>query len=75
MIKEKSGKQVTVRELCILGSTGSIGQSTLEVVRLHPEKFNVVSLSANESVDKIVEQCIEFLPKTVVMTSESHAEL
>jgi 1-deoxy-D-xylulose-5-phosphate reductoisomerase len=75
VIKEKSGKQVTVRELCILGSTGSIGQSTLEVVRLHPEKFNVVSLSANESVDKIVEQCIEFLPKTVVMTSESHAEL
>ncbi|MBU2925685.1 1-deoxy-D-xylulose-5-phosphate reductoisomerase [Colwellia sp. 1_MG-2023] len=64
-----------MRELCILGSTGSIGQSTLEVVRLHPEKFNVVSLSANESVDKIVEQCIEFLPKTVVMTSESHAEL
>lgn len=75
VIKEKSGKQVTVRELCILGSTGSIGQSTLEVIRLHPEKFNIVSLSANESVDKLLEQCLEFLPKTVVMGSVHHAEL
>ena len=75
MIKNKSSKQSVIRKLCILGSTGSIGQSTLEVVRLHPEKFNVVSLSANASVDKIVEQCIEFRPQTVVMGSAHHAEL
>lgn len=63
-----------MRNLCILGSTGSIGQSTLEVVRLHPDKFNVVSLSANTSIDKIVEQCIEFRPQIVVMGSIHSAE-
>ena len=61
--------------LCILGSTGSIGKSTLEVVRLHPEKFDVVSLSANASVDLMLAQCLEFKPKTVVMVSEKHAEM
>lgn len=64
-----------MRNLCILGSTGSIGTSTLDVVRLHPDKFNIVSLSANTSIDKIVEQCIEFSPQTVVMGSAHHAEL
>ena len=75
MIEDKSFNQLAIRKLCILGSTGSIGQSTLDVVRLHPEKFNVVSLSANASVEKLVEQCIEFLPQTVVMGSSKHAEL
>ncbi len=75
MIEEKPFSQLGVRTLCILGSTGSIGQSTLDVVRLHPEKFNVVSLSANASVDKLVEQCIEFRPRTVVIASSKHAEL
>ena len=75
MITEKPVKQLAIRQLCILGSTGSIGVSTLDVVRLHPEKFNVVSLSANASVDKILEQCIEFLPQTVVMASTQHAQL
>lgn len=64
-----------MRNLCILGSTGSIGTSTLDVVRLHPDKFNIVSLSANTSIDKIVEQCMEFSPETVVMGSAHHAEL
>jgi len=75
VIEDKSFNQLAIRKLCILGSTGSIGQSTLDVVRLHPEKFNVVSLSANASVEKLVEQCIEFLPQTVVMGSSKHAEL
>jgi 1-deoxy-D-xylulose-5-phosphate reductoisomerase len=74
VINEKPFKQSTVRKLCILGSTGSIGQSTLDVVRLHPDKFSVISLSANKSVDKVIEQCIEFHPQTVVMTSIEHAE-
>ena len=62
------------RQLCILGSTGSIGVNTLDVIRLHRDKFDVVSLSANASVDIIFAQCIEFQPKTVVMVSQSHAE-
>lgn len=63
------------RQLCILGSTGSIGTSTLDVVRLHPDKFNVVSLSANSSVEIIFEQCVEFQPEEVVLVSDTHAEL
>ncbi len=62
------------RQICILGSTGSIGVNTLDVIRLHRDKFDVVGLSANASVDKIFAQCLEFQPKTVVMVSESHAE-
>ncbi|WP_077284971.1 1-deoxy-D-xylulose-5-phosphate reductoisomerase [Cognaticolwellia aestuarii] len=64
-----------MQKLCILGSTGSIGKSTLDVVRLHPTKFNVVSLSAHASVDIMVAQCLEFQPNKVVMVSEEHAEL
>ena len=74
MIEERVN-QSAIRQLCILGSTGSIGKSTLDVIRLHPEKFNVVSLSAYKSVDVIVEQCIEFTPQTVVMGSEESAQL
>ncbi|MDX2369331.1 MAG: 1-deoxy-D-xylulose-5-phosphate reductoisomerase [Colwellia sp.] len=70
MLKNNTNK----RQICILGSTGSIGISTLDVIRLHRDKFNVVSLSANASVDKIFAQCVEFQPKTVVMVSVHHAE-
>lgn len=70
MLKNNTNK----RQLCILGSTGSIGVSTLDVIRLHSDKFNVVSLSANASVDKVFAQCLEFNPKTVVMVSVPHAE-
>jgi 1-deoxy-D-xylulose-5-phosphate reductoisomerase len=63
------------RQLCILGSTGSIGRSTLDVVRLHPDKFTIVSLSANSSVDIIFEQCVEFRPKEVVLVSDEYARL
>ncbi|MBL4900868.1 MAG: 1-deoxy-D-xylulose-5-phosphate reductoisomerase [Colwellia sp.] len=69
-MKNKTNK----RQICILGSTGSIGVNTLDVIRLHKDKFTVVSLSANSSVDIALAQCIEFKPKTVVMVSTSHAE-
>jgi len=65
---------VSKRQLCILGSTGSIGCSTLDVIRLHPNKFQVVSLAANASVDVIFEQCLEFKPKQVVLVSTEHAK-
>ena len=70
VLKKKCHK----RQICILGSTGSIGVNTLDVIRLHPDKFNVVSLSAHASVDLIFKQCIEFRPKKVVMVSKYHAE-
>lgn len=62
-----------MHHLCVLGATGSIGVSTLDVVKRHPDKFNVVSLSAHSNVDMLLAQCIEFLPNTVVMSDEASA--
>jgi 1-deoxy-D-xylulose-5-phosphate reductoisomerase len=62
-----------IKKLCILGSTGSIGKSTLDVVRLHRDMYIIHSLSANTSVDIMLEQCLEFSPKQVVMVSKIHA--
>jgi len=63
-----------MRKLCILGSTGSIGVNTLDVVRLHPTMFSIESLSANTRVDEMLAQCQEFTPTVVVMVNESSAE-
>ena len=63
------------RQLCILGSTGSIGCSTLDVVRLHPDKFQVISLAANASVEIMFAQCLEFKPRQAVLVSSKHATL
>jgi len=59
--------------LSILGSTGSIGVSTLDVVRLHPDRFEVVSLSANQNVETLFNQCLEFRPKIAAMANETAA--
>jgi len=63
-----------VRRLCVLGATGSIGLSTLDVVRRHSDKFKIVSLSAHSNVNVLLEQCAEFEPETVVMVSQPHAD-
>lgn len=59
--------------LTILGATGSIGQSTLEVIRLHREKFKIVALSANHNWQKMAELIKEFEPQFVVMIDENSA--
>jgi len=63
-----------VRRLCVLGATGSIGLSTLDVVRRHPDKFKIMSLSAHSNVNVLLEQCAEFEPETVVMVSQPHSD-
>ncbi len=63
-----------MRFISILGSTGSIGKSTLDVIRQNRDRFSVVSLAANTNVQLMVAQCQEFLPRIVVMVSELHAE-
>jgi len=63
-----------MRKLCILGATGSIGLSTLDVVRRHPDKFSIHALTANSSVDAMVELCQEFQPKVVVMGENDAAD-
>ncbi|MGL1957924.1 MAG: 1-deoxy-D-xylulose-5-phosphate reductoisomerase [Colwellia sp.] len=74
MLNSKTSTAQQKRQLCILGSTGSVGTSTLDVVRLHHDKFEVVGLSANASVDVLFEQCVEFMPKIVVMVCADHAK-
>ncbi len=59
-----------VTKLSILGSTGSIGRSTLDLVRLHPERFDVVALAAGTNINLLREQIEEFLPKVVSVQRE-----
>jgi len=59
--------------LTVLGSTGSIGTSTLDVVRRHPERFEIFALSAATQVDLMLAQCAEFRPRYAVMASSTHA--
>ncbi|ART78843.1 1-deoxy-D-xylulose-5-phosphate reductoisomerase [Oceanisphaera avium] len=60
--------------LAILGATGSIGQSTLSVVRQHPERFSVFALSANHNVRVMLKDCLEFAPRYAVMVDEHAAQ-
>ncbi|MBL7004698.1 MAG: 1-deoxy-D-xylulose-5-phosphate reductoisomerase [Gammaproteobacteria bacterium] len=63
-----------MENISILGSTGSIGQSTLDVVSRHPDKFTAFALTANTSVEKLFEQCIAFNPKYAVLANETLAK-
>ena len=63
-----------MKKLTILGSTGSIGTQTLDVVRKNRDKFEVIAISANRSVDLLLEQIIEFRPKFVAVYDKESAE-
>lgn len=58
------------RQLAILGSTGSIGTQALEVVREHPDQFEVYALTANNQVDLLINQARTFMPEVVVIANE-----
>ncbi len=60
-----------VKNLCILGSTGSIGTQTLDIVRAYPERYNVYAICAHRSIDKLIEQAREFKPEVVCIADES----
>ena len=60
--------------LTILGSTGSIGVSTLDVVARHPEKFRIFALAGHTQVAKLAAQCVQFQPQYAVVADEGHAE-
>lgn len=51
-----------LRQVVILGSTGSIGCSTLDVIAQHPERFSVFALTAGRQIDKLFQQCLQFKP-------------
>lgn len=62
------------QRLTVLGSTGSIGTSTLDVVARHPDRFEIFALSAATQVDLILAQCAQFRPRYAVMASALHAQ-
>ena len=65
-----------MQSITILGATGSIGVSTLDVLARHPDKYRVYALSAHERVDALAAQCRVFRPqRAVVGTPEAAAEL
>lgn len=60
-----------MQQVCILGSTGSIGISTLDVLTAHPDKYSVFALTANTQVELLVQQCVSASPKYAVIRDES----
>ena len=63
------------QRITVLGSTGSVGVSTLDVISRHPERFEVFALSASTKVDELLAQCARFSPRFAVMASAPHAAL
>ncbi len=61
------------QRLAVLGSTGSIGTNTLDVVARHSDRFEVVALTAATQVDLLLAQCEQFQPRVAAMASEPHA--
>ena len=64
-----------MKKVAIFGSTGSIGESTLQVIRENPDLFEVVTLVAGKNIKKIIEQIKEFKPKNVYIISKENAEI
>ena len=56
-----------MKSIAILGSTGSVGVSTLNVVARHPERYRVVALTAHRNLDLLVSQCRQFRPEFVAV--------
>ena len=64
---------MSVKQVAILGSTGSIGVNTLDVIRAHPERFKVTALTAAKQIERLAEQCIEFKPVIAVVADAAGA--
>ncbi len=62
-----------MKNITILGSTGSIGQSTVDIIRDNPDKFNIIGLSCNNNIDLLRKQILEFNPKFVSISNEKKA--
>jgi 1-deoxy-D-xylulose-5-phosphate reductoisomerase len=63
-----------MKRIAILGCTGSIGRSTLDVIRSYPERFSVVSLAAGKNLDAAFEQTLEWKPRVLSVTTEADAD-
>jgi 1-deoxy-D-xylulose-5-phosphate reductoisomerase len=62
------------QRIAILGSTGSIGKNTLDVIARHPDRFEVFALTASTQVALMLAQIVQFKPKFAVMASVEHGK-
>lgn len=62
------------QRIAILGSTGSIGLSTLDVLARHPDRFEVFAVAAHRNIEKLKQQCVEFSPRFAVVVDEASAQ-
>ncbi|MDH5765105.1 MAG: 1-deoxy-D-xylulose-5-phosphate reductoisomerase, partial [Gammaproteobacteria bacterium] len=60
--------------ITILGSTGTIGVNTLDVISRHPDDYRVIALTANTGIDRLFQQCLDFKPEYAAMADASSAE-
>lgn len=65
----------SVQRLTVLGATGSIGMSTLDVVERHPDRFEIFALTAHRQIDALFEQCLRFSPRFAVLGDDNAAGL
>ncbi len=63
-----------MQQVTVLGSTGSIGVSTLDVISRHPDRYGVFALTANSRTDILLAQCQQFRPRYAVLADPAHAE-
>ena len=63
------------QRVTVLGSTGSVGVNTLDVIAAHPERYDIFALSAATQIDLMLAQCIRFKPQYAVMVSAPHARI
>jgi 1-deoxy-D-xylulose-5-phosphate reductoisomerase len=68
------GVMTPVKNVTILGSTGTIGMNTLDVIARHPGRYRVFALTANSDIGKIFDQCARFEPEYAVMTDSGCAQ-
>jgi 1-deoxy-D-xylulose-5-phosphate reductoisomerase len=69
------GREIGRQCITVLGATGSIGVSTLDVLARHADRFEVFALSAATQVEKLLQQCAQFKPRFAAMSSPVHAQL
>lgn len=72
MVTSKDKTDMNKQQICILGSTGSIGTQALDVIAQHSDLYEAYCLTANNSVEKLAEQARRFNPACVVIANEAH---
>ena len=73
MVEHLSRPSAARQRVCVLGSTGSIGANTLDVIARHPQRYEVFALTAFSRVDALLLQCITFKPRYAVLPTETQA--